>query len=78
MLFRLLIVPLAFLPFCHGYGKLVQLGDGLLQEIFNRYGSSVKDDSFDGDFDVSHTGKTVCLYSKKRLFAHLIMKIANH
>ncbi|XP_053211890.1 neuroendocrine protein 7B2-like [Panonychus citri] len=51
MLFRFLIVPLALLPFACGYGKLIQLGDGLLQELFNRYGSSIKDDPFEVDFD---------------------------
>ncbi len=53
MLFRFLIVPLAILPLAYGYGKLIQIGDGLLQELYNRYGSNVKDDLYETDFDVS-------------------------
>ncbi|XP_015791274.1 neuroendocrine protein 7B2 [Tetranychus urticae] len=51
MLFRFLIVPLAILPLAYGYGKLIQIGDGLLQELYNRYGSNVKDDLYETDFD---------------------------
>lgn len=52
MPFRFLLVISALLPLTFGYGKLVHIGDGFLQDLLNRYGNNVKDDPYDNDYEV--------------------------